>query len=144
MSTTVRALLAAIAVIAIAGTAGSFAHAADAPASEVQSVISGQIDALQHDDGARAYGFASPNIQAMFPSIDAFMAMVRGGYAPVYHPQQFQFGALAQIGDRLVQTVELTAADGTAWIAEYTLGRQADGSLKIEGCRLLKRPGIGA
>lgn len=123
---------------------GGLARADDAPASEAQAVIAGQIEALRQDDGARAYSFASPNIQTMFPSVDAFMAMVRLGYAPVYHPQQFQFAGIAADGDALVQTVEITAADGTAWTAEYTLRREADGTLKIEGCRLVQRPGIGA
>jgi len=80
----------------------------------------------------------------MFPSPDAFMAMVKGGYAPVYHPQQFQFSGFHADGDRLVQSVDITASDGTGWIAEYTLVRSADGSLRIEGCKLSKRPGVGA
>ena len=70
--------------------------------------------------------------------------MVRGGYAPLYHLQQFQFSDLQVVGDKFVQDVEITAADGTAWTAQYILGRDDDGSLKIEGCRLLKRPGVGA
>ena len=140
----VRALFSALAICLVATWATPPARATDAGATEAQGIIAGQIEAFRQDDGAKAYGFASPNIQAMFPSIDAFMAMVKGGYAPVYHPQHFQFGAQSALGDRIVQSVDITAADGTAWTAEYTLARQSDGSLKIEGCRLLKLPGVGA
>ena len=134
-------LICAAILTVVSGGAG---FAADPGAGEVQATISGQIDAFRHDDGAKAYSYAAPSIQMMFPSVEAFMAMVKTGYAPVYHPRDFQFSRLEASGDRFVQTVEITAADGTNWTAEYTLARAADGSLKIEGCRLEQRPGIGA
>lgn len=142
-----RSLIRAVTVLAalvFAVTIDGPAHADDAVVKEVQAVISAQIDAFKHDDGAKAYSFASRDVQMMFPSIEMFMSMVKTGYAPVYHPQQFQFGPFQASGDILKQTVELTAADGTAWTAEYSLSKQVDGTLKISGCRLAKKPGIGA
>jgi len=144
MPSLTRSILAVMLTALLVVVPHHIAWAEDAGTSEVRAVISGQIEAFRRDDGAKAYSFASPNIQMMFPSVDAFMAMVRTGYAPVYHPQQFQFADMTANGDRMVQTVEITAADGTAWTAEYTLAREPDGSLKIEGCRLAKRPGVGA
>ena len=140
----IRALTAAmvVAVWVLAACAVPSARADDA--TEAKSIIAAQIDAFRADDGAKAYGLASPSIQAMFPSVEAFMAMVRDGYAPVYRPQQYQFGTQSQSDGRIVQSVDITAADGSIWTAEYTLARQADGSLKIEGCRLVKAPGVGA
>lgn len=135
---------AAILAASLIGGLASAARADDSRAGEVQATISAQIDAFSHDDGAKAYSLAAPGIQMMFPSPDAFMAMVKGGYAPVYHPQQFQFSDFRAEGDRLVQAVDITASDGTSWIAEYTLSRAADGSLRIEACKLSKRPGVGA
>lgn len=132
------------AVLGLEGGLAGSARADNAGVAEVQSTISAQIEALRHDDGEKAYSFASPGIQTLFPTVDAFMAMVRGGYAPLYHLQQFQFSDLRMLGDKFIQNVEITAADGTDWTAQYTLGREADGSIKIEGCRLLKRPGVGA
>jgi len=131
----------AAALLLNGGQAGS-AFADNAGSAEVQAMIAAQIDAFGHDDGATAYSFASPGIQTMFPSVDAFMAMVRSGYAPLYHLQQFQFSDMQIVGDKFVQNVEITAGDGTTWTAQYVLGREADGSLKIEACRLLKR-GVG-
>ena len=123
---------------------GVAAEAGETLAKDAQMIISSQIDAFKHDDGPKAYSFASPDVQLLFPNVDMFMNMVRSGYAPVYHPQQFQFGPFADNDGRLQQTVEITAADGTAWTAEYFLAKAADGSLRITGCKLAKRAGIGA
>jgi len=64
----------------------------------IQSVISGQIDAFRHDDARAAFAAASPGIQSKFLNADIFMAMVAGGYAPVYRPKSFAFGPLAATG----------------------------------------------
>ena len=136
--------IAAIVLPLLVLTFTTAARADDTRAKDAQAVISAQIDAFLHDDGAKAYSFASSDVQRLFPNVDIFMNMVRSGYAPVYHPRQFQFGPFAAEGDMLRQTVELTAADGTAWTAEYTLAKAADGSLRITSCHLAKKPGIGA
>jgi Domain of unknown function (DUF4864) len=120
------------------------AFAADANATEVQGVITSQIEAFRHDDGAKAFSFAAPELHLVFPNSDVFMGMVRQGYAAVYNPQQFQFGPFAVEGAFFKQQVEITASDGTGWTALYTLSRQSDGTLKINGCQLVKRPGVGA
>ena len=110
----------------------------------VQAVIADQIDAFKLDDGMRAYSHAAPSIQRMFPSADAFMAMVRQGYAPVYRPQRLTFGSIQEAGDMAVQEVFVTGLDGEDWVALYTLERQADGSWKITGCLLRRAPGSSA
>ena len=120
------------------------ARAADASAAEVQGVISSQIDAFKHEDGPKAFSFAAPELHLVFPNSDIFMQMVRQGYPAVYSARQFQFGPFDVQGTSFKQQVEITAADGTAWTALYTLSRQPDGSLKINGCQLVKRPGVGA
>jgi hypothetical protein len=137
-------LRALVAFAVLATYAPSAALAADASATEVQGVISSQIEAFRHDDGPKAFSFAAPELHLVFPSSDVFMSMVKQGYAAVYNPQQFQFGPFEVQGNFFKQQVEITAADGTGWTALYTLSRQPDGSLKINGCQLVKRPGVGA
>ena len=44
----------------------------------------------------------------------------------------------------LRQLVDLVAADGTGWTAEYFLRPGPDGSLKIIACRLSKKAEVGA
>lgn len=115
---------------------------ADPPESgAIQSVISRQIDAFRKDDGEAAYGFAAPGIKQLFPSSDAFMAMVRMGYPQVYRPQSFDFGPLKQQEDGgVLQDVRIIDAAGEFWTAVYALERQPDGSWLISGCWILKRP----
>ena len=64
----------------------------DADKSDFSRIISEQIEAFQADDGARAYSYAAPMIQQVFPTAEHFMAMVCQGYMPVYRPQSFSFG----------------------------------------------------
>src|ERR1700760_2061293 len=105
------------------------APAAD-DASGAQSVIRQQEQALARDDAAAAYAQASPDIHALFPSPDIFMAMVRQGYAPVYRHKRFEFGESRIDGAAIAQRVHIVDANGEAWEALYTLEQQPDGSLK--------------
>lgn len=115
------------------------------PATPAQQVIADQLAAMARDDGPGAYAFASPEVQAKFPSPDIFMGMVRQGYAPVYKPRSYAFAAGEGLADGVVrQEVDLVAADGTAWTAEYFLKAGPDGALKIIACRLSKKAEVGA
>ena len=107
-------------------------------AGDIQSVISGQLQAFKAGDGTAAYSFAAPNIQRMFPSQEAFMAMVEGGYAPVFRSSNAVFGKMTPEGTGFRQEVFLTDPNGQSFIASYTLERQQDGSLKITGCSIRK------
>jgi hypothetical protein len=104
----------------------------------MRDIISGQIAAFQADDGARAYSFASPMIQSVYPTPDQFMAMVRGGYQPVYRPRSFTFGETSDTANGPLQKVYITGPDGASYVAVYTFQRQPDGSWKINGCTILK------
>ena len=107
----------------------------------IRSIISEPIDAFQRDDGDAAYGFASPTIRSLFPSVDQFMGMVRNGYMPVYRPKSVTFGAIADTPAGPMQKVFLTGPDGRGWVAIYSLQRQPDGSWKINGVRLVEDNG---
>jgi len=109
----------------------------DADAQAVRTVIERQIEAFRADDGVAAYGFAAPNIQAIFPTPEAFMAMVKNGYQPVYRPKSFTFGPSGQAAGQPTQILEIVGPDGDYWTALYTLARQPDGSWKISGCVLV-------
>lgn len=116
--------------------AAPLANADDA--TPAQNAIRQQERAFAHDDAAAAYAQAAPEIHAVFPSPDIFMAMVRQGYAPVYRHKSFEFGESKTEGGVIAQRVHIVDANGEAWEALYTLETQPDGSLKITGCSLLK------
>ena len=106
----------------------------------IRGVIAGQMEAFRRDDGAAAFAFASPGIQRIFGSPDNFMAMVRGGFQPVYRPRDVAFRELLRLGDTLIQPVEVIGPDGVAQLALYAMEQQADGSWRIAGCELVAMP----
>ena len=110
-------------------------------ASAAQSIIREQTQALERDDAASAYGYATPAIQELFPQAEAFLDMVRRGYTPVYRHQSFEFGEMRVVDGKIAQKVDIVDAAGVAWQALYTLERQLDGAWKISGCVLLKAEG---
>jgi Domain of unknown function (DUF4864) len=103
-----------------------------------QSVIRAQEQAFSRDDAASAYSYAAPGIRQLFPEASIFMFMVQQSYAPVYRHRSFEFGEARAEGDAIAQRVSIVDENGQAWEALYTLERQADGTLKITGCTLLK------
>ena len=113
------------------------AHAGDNVAA-AQSVIRAQEQAFSRDDAAAAYSYAAPAIHGLFPQADSFMSMVRRSYAPVYRHRSFEFGEARVEGGWIAQRVHIVDENGDGWEALYTLERQADGTLKITGCTLLK------
>ena len=128
-------ILALIAVLLFVLAAPS-AAADDVAAA--QDVIRAQEQAFSHDDAAAAYSYAAPAIQQLFPQADIFMSMVQNSYAPVYRHRSFEFGEVRSESGWIAQRVRIVDANGEAWEALYTLERQADGSLKITSCSLLK------
>ena len=103
-----------------------------------QSVIRSQAEAFGRDDAAAAYSYAAPAIHDMYPQADIFMTMVQRSFAPVYRHKGFEFGETRVADGQIAQRVHIVDANGEAWEALYTLEQQADGSMKITGCVLLK------
>lgn len=141
-----RVMLVLLMVASGLSTAGL--ASAEEPSPDIaaaQRIITDQLAAFARDDGPAAYAFAAPEVQAKFPDPSIFMMMVRKGYTPVYRQQSYAFSTSEVLANGVIrQEVDIVAADGEAWTAEYLLRREPDGSLKIIACSLLKRPGVGA
>ena len=133
-----------IALFAAAGALTARAEIAQADREAFRGIVAAQIEAFRNDDGAAAYGYASPTIQGLFPGVDRFMAMVRLGYQPVYRPQSVTFGAVTETPGGPEQRVFVTGPDGRHWVAIYSFQKQPDGSWKINGCTLVEDPGESA
>jgi Domain of unknown function (DUF4864) len=129
-------LLAAL-LIGLAAPARSADDVATAQAT-AQAIINSQVEAFGRDDAAKAYSYAAPAIQSLFPQPDIFLSMVQRSYAPVYRHKRFEFGEARVADGTIAQRVHILDADGEAWEALYTLEQQPDGSLKIIGCVLIK------
>lgn len=116
----------------------------DGMRAAVAGVIERQIEAFRRDDGAAAFGLASPGIQRSFGSSEAFMKMVIEGYRPVYRPRRVEFLDLVEEDGRLIQRVLIEGPDGNVYMALYPMIRMEDGSWRTDGCYLLRQPGRGA
>ena len=113
----------------------------EADQGAIRGVIERQIEAFRRDDAVAAYAQAAPGIQRLFPSEEAFMGMVREGYAPVYRPKEFSFRETGESAAGPTQAVRIRDAQGVDWTAIYTLEKQADGTWRISGCTLTREPG---
>lgn len=109
-----RSLLAIIMLCAL--PFGAFAQSSD-----IQGVISKQVEAFQDNDLDRAFGYASPTIRDIFRDPARFGAMVERGYPMVWRPSSMKFGALKDLGGRNVQIVFFTDQEGRTFEAAYEM-----------------------
>ncbi len=132
-------LLAAVACHAYAQV-----HAAvpTAAARAVQAVVAAQLDAFAKGDAVRAFSYASPDIRKAFSTPGRFMAMARHGYPVLFEPANVTFFKPVQMGDEVLQRVQLADAQGDLWVAFYTLKRQPDKAWRITGCTLAMSEGL--
>ena len=99
---TVRTLVLLVALL----VSTTFAGAAEDIAAG-QAVIRSQERAFGRDDGATAYTFASPSIKSQYWNSEAFMHMVRNGYAPVHRHRSFKFGGARISEGKILQEVHI-------------------------------------
>lgn len=121
---------------------GLFVSAEAAPDKDtIKSVIESQLNAFATDDGAKAYSYAAPIVQNVFPTVENFMTMVTKGYPPVYRNTNRIYGDVFEDGlGRPAMRVVLTGQDGKRYEAIYSMELQADGTWKIAGCVVLVIP----
>ncbi|MFC5037534.1 DUF4864 domain-containing protein [Tianweitania sediminis] len=112
------------------------AGAGEAEVAAAQAVIEQQMQAFRSDQDGVAYGFASPTLRRIYPTPEAFMAMVRNAYPMVHRPRNFAFGAAEDGGSEIKQTVMILGPDGKDYEALYTLQQQPDGSWLISSVNL--------
>jgi hypothetical protein len=143
-----RARLLQLSIFILCLALPGWARGDDAPGgaadrAAIQAVISDQLNAFWRDDGAAAFGYASPTIQQIFHDPDTFMEMVRTGYRSVYRARGVEFRDLGEVDNRLVQQVYMTGPDGIPVLALYEMQRQPDGSWRINGVSIAKAPDQG-
>ncbi len=105
--------------------------------SDLQGVITRQLDAFDHGDAEAAEKFAAPGIQQRFPEPGKFLDMVRSNYGALIHPKSTQFMELTPSPHGPLQRLTVVAADGTVWSAIYAFER-VDGQWRISGCGIEK------
>ncbi len=132
------ALLAAATFLNGVPVATAAERLATADRQAIERTIRLQIDAFEHDDADRAFGFATVDIQRMFGSSDHFLEIVRDQYEPVYRPASVRFDRITLVDGDWIQAVQITDTEGRVWRALFTMRRQADKVWKVGGCQLLE------
>lgn len=119
--------------------------AQDALPSEpgIEATITAQIDAFLMDDFAKAFSYASPNIQGIFGSSDRFGQMVQNGYPMVWRPDDVRYLELRNIAGNLWQKVQIRDRKGKLHVLDYQMIETEDG-WRINGVQLLRAPGVSA
>ena len=141
--------LAKLAVLLVAAlTMGSAAVRAQGVTADDQAafkaVIQAQIEALRKDDYAAAYVVAAPSMKALYPTVQAFMQVIRGRYVQLIKPKSVVFGTVTQTSQGPVQRVFITAADGRAYVASFSLQQQPDKAWLIAGITIARDNGSSA
>jgi hypothetical protein len=136
-----RELLLAASAAALTVWLAPFAVGADPTLAKsewraIRAVISRQLAALKAGDGGKAFGYASPGIQAQFGDAQNFMAMVRSAYAPLLDARYTEFLEGAVIDGLVIQPLRLVGPGDTVLVALYTLEKQKNGGWSISGCML--------
>jgi len=129
-------LAVALAALALCGPAPA-EPLDEADAQGVRAAIEGQLQALANDDAPRAFSFAAPSVQQAVGTPAEFMAMVRASYPAIYRPASTAFLKPEDHHGQVIQRVQLMDANGSGWLALYSLQRQKDASWRITGCSLI-------
>jgi hypothetical protein len=122
--------------------AAALAVPAAAQEAPIQETIQNQIEALQADDFARAFTYASPTIKGLFGTPENFGAMVKQGYPMVYRPAEVQMQDLREVAGNLWQRVRITDQAGAGWFLDYMMIETPEG-WQINAVQILPAPDIG-
>ncbi len=109
----------------------------------IRSTIEAQLDAIQRDDFAAAFTFASPTIKRVFGTPENFGRMVREGYPMVYRPGAVKMLDLREVAGGLWQRVMITDTGGRTHMLDYQMV-ETEGGWQINAVQLLKAEGAGA
>lgn len=111
------------------------------PEPDIEATIGAQIDAFLEDDFAKAFTFASPDIQGMFGSSERFGQMVRNGYPMVWRPDDVRYLELRDVAGNLWQRVQILDKFGKIHALDYQMVQTSEG-WRINGVQLVMAPGV--
>jgi hypothetical protein len=107
----------------------------------VRAVVQAQLAAFAKDDAAKAFSFAAPNVRKAVGTAEAFIAMVRRDYPVVYRPASVAFLKPEGKDGQVIQRVQMADAQGTSWLAVYSLQQQGNKAWRITGCAVVENKG---
>jgi hypothetical protein len=115
-------------------------NAADVEA--IHRVVQLQLDAFAEDDAVKAFDLSTSSTQDLLGTPGNFLQLIKEEYPAVYRNRSAFFSATEIFDEQALQVVQLTDPDDYVWVAIYRVQREADGSWKIQGCKLLQTTSI--
>jgi hypothetical protein len=125
-------------MLLVASTLGAVAQQ-----SEIQGTIGSQLEAFKADDFDTAFTFATPSLQRLFQNPQNFERMVTQGYPMVWRPADVQYLNLREENGAMMQTVQITDAEGATHLLKYRM-EATDEGWRIGGVQILEAPGVAA
>ncbi len=110
---------------------------------DIEATISAQFDAFLDDDFARAFTYASPNIQSLFGTSERFGDMVQNGYPMVWRPVDIRYLDLRDVAGNLWQRVMIRDQSGGIHLLDYQMIQTSEG-WRINSVQLLRAVGATA
>ena len=111
--------------------------------SEIQGTIGNQLEAFKADDFDTAFTFATPSLRRLFQTPQNFERIVTQGYPMVWRPADVRYLDLREENGAMIQTVEITDAEGRVHRLAYRMEPTAEG-WRIGGVQILKVPEVAA
>ncbi len=108
----------------------------------IQSAVQLQIEALVNDDADRAFALTTEDARNRLGSPDNFLKMIKEEYDPVYRHRTALYSSPQIVLGKVYQVVRLTDLDSHVWVAIYLMHKDAQGTWKIDGCRLIQTPTV--
>jgi Domain of unknown function (DUF4864) len=133
---TLARAIAMVGLLLCAFSAGADIRVSAGDSRAIRAVIRAQLDAFAHEDGPKAFSYASADIREQFGDADTFMEMVRSSYPVVYRPASVDFLPPTALEGEVLQQVRMTDGAGRLWLARYHMEKQKDGAWRIAGCDL--------
>ncbi|WP_395446834.1 DUF4864 domain-containing protein [Aminobacter sp. UC22_36] len=79
----------------------------------VQQTIAEQIVAFRSGDHKRAYELSAPNVRENYPTLAAYMALIRDSFQPLANARVFTFGRVDEINvTTITQERTIEGSDG--------------------------------
>ena len=109
----------------------------------IEAVIADQLSDFLARDVPGAWEHASPMIQGIFGTPDAFGTMVENGYPMVWDNREARFLELRQEMGALRQKVMVEDPEGRLWVLDYEMVELPEG-WRINGVQVLPAPDLAA
>ena len=108
----------------------------------IRQAVESQLKAFAQDDAAKAFELATEDTRTRAGTPDNFLRLIREHFNPIYRFTSVIFSRPEMVDGLPVQLVRVADNDGKVWLALFSMQHEADGSWKIDDCRLFETSSV--